>query len=83
MKELLPCPFCGGKARYQHDVASVSIDTGESIGDGIHFILCNDCSAVISAFTEDDVVDAWNTRALPANNLIIKIDKENLPWLKQ
>lgn len=83
MKELLPCPFCGGDAYHHYEIGSANLDTGETESRGIHFVLCNDCSAVISAFSEDEVVDAWNTRALPTHNLIVRVDKENVPWPKQ
>lgn len=50
MSELLPCPFCGEKAR---------IDRYE------HFyrVLCTDCPASTEwLYSEQEAIDAWNTR---------------------
>ncbi len=51
--ELLPCPFCGGKAAIQlgaiREVHTVDV-------------VCQDCSGAILAFCEDDAIANWNTR---------------------
>ena len=56
--ELLPCPFCGGKAE---------ILTAESMHGGYLFgIMCNDCCSRGDVYdTEAEAIDAWNTRVKP------------------
>ncbi len=54
--ELLPCPFCGGEARYIADHTLEKNDT----------IVCPKCICEISAFHHgDEFVSAWNTRVKP------------------
>lgn len=55
--DLLPCPFCGGRATY--------VD-GQNTLDGEPFVCCdNDCRAEIEVEGEDCIA-AWNTRAATA-----------------
>ena len=56
MIELLPCPFCGGRAeavRYSHQRNKA---------------YCADCEAETSIMhdTQEDAIAAWNRRAAPA-----------------
>jgi Lar family restriction alleviation protein len=51
-EELLPCPFCGGKA-------SVSTTT-DVIAMGV--VSCNDCNCHIVEATEEAAFAAWNRR---------------------
>lgn len=51
LKELLPCPFCGGEA--EHD----EVDEKES-----QRIMCMCCGANIREKYIIDAVEAWNTR---------------------
>lgn len=59
--ELLPCPFCGGRA---------AIYDAVECGPQAHVVTCENCMAssrVIFAMKDDvsfDLVSAWNTRAL-------------------
>lgn len=49
-EELIPCPFCGGGARY-------------AFCRDNHWVLCKDCGASGKmANTRQHAVDAWNTR---------------------
>lgn len=57
--ELKPCPFCGGKAIDFEDKA-MSIESGMSCVRS--FIVCSDCSAIVSGVTEAEAADAWNRR---------------------
>lgn len=50
IREVLPCPFCGGPGRYQ--------DTGL---DAI--IYCMDCTACVYGRNKNDALDRWNHRA--------------------
>lgn len=68
MKELKPCPFCGGFADLRHGVAP----DGNHIY-GVTWIQCFKCGCrtpnLISDgyygifATDDDVIDIWNRRA--------------------
>ena len=63
MAELLPCPFCGGKAVIEHNLSAVSV-------------ICERCSAMMGRTTMTDsfrrgklsfdrvkeAIEAWNTR---------------------
>lgn len=48
-QKLLPCPFCGGKAKYDADESSV---------------YCTQCLGQVTDFTlmKRDLFSAWNTR---------------------
>jgi len=57
--ELLPCPFCGGKAHktYVSDFRISSPRTGSRV-------TCGQCPAQSGAFgNEDEAIAAWNRRA--------------------
>lgn len=56
-EELKPCPFCGGHA------TSYGTRKMESGGSTHCLIHCDECSARLSAETENDAVEAWNRRA--------------------
>ena len=47
--ELLPCPFCGGEAKYDNN-------------EGYHYIICDECGARNFGFTREQAFDEWNTR---------------------
>ena len=53
MSELLPCPFCGGRASFKPRSFKAS---------------CDRCGAHVpnGALTSDEAIATWNTRALPA-----------------
>lgn len=56
-QELLPCPFCGGKA---------CLSNGELGGYTVIYIECIKCSTQTSTFYEDEsekAIEAWNKRA--------------------
>ena len=61
-KELLPCPFCGGKAFMQviephkHFIAELP-DYG-----GGAFIECSKCTCAMSCETEEKAIEVWNRR---------------------
>ena len=56
MSELLPCPFCGGKAE--------TITAKNTRGGDLFGIICNICASRGDFHdTEDAAIDAWNSRA--------------------
>lgn len=59
MKELKPCPFCGGKARLE------AIDFDD--GDSTWWVLCSVCGAETDEYSGGteaaaDAIKAWNNR---------------------
>lgn len=57
IEELLPCPFCGGKASWASD---------ESLDDWIPQCTAEGCWCMLGAYaTEAEAIDAWNRRAAP------------------
>lgn len=62
MAELLPCPFCGGKA----DIRKHSFwnDKAARFEDKTYSVKCCVCHTQIYPFfeTEKLAIDAWNTR---------------------
>lgn len=49
--KLLPCPFCGGKARFINFY-------------GLYMVECETCRiATDTDYTKEDVIKIWNTRA--------------------
>ena len=62
-KELLPCPFCGGKAMldiippHTHTIATFMPDY-----EGGAFIECTGCTCAMSGRTAEEVAEAWNRR---------------------
>lgn len=54
MSELLPCPFCGGKA------GLCTNDEGDKYGDG-YFVWCRECAAESGcSSTDKEAIEAWN-----------------------
>jgi Restriction alleviation protein Lar len=51
--ELLPCPFCGGKAKFER-VGNRRVST---------IIVCTDCSCTLETGEEWAQGSVWNTRA--------------------
>jgi Lar family restriction alleviation protein len=60
--ELLPCPFCGGKA-----TCSPADDSGEVV----YAVACLSCLAQITKCDEMGAIRQWNTRALAAHDLAV------------
>lgn len=60
MTELLPCPFCGGEARVQHQSRKLYGDVIDWYG-----VYCKKqfCGYVSGQSTEAEAIAAWNTRA--------------------
>jgi hypothetical protein len=54
-KELLPCTFCSGEAKY-------------GTNDGFHYIWCDDCGETIFGLSKKEAFDIWNTRVQCIDN---------------
>ena len=64
IKQLKPCPFCGGEASIYN--IPEFIDDDGAIQDGEIYVLCLSCKAVTNPwcdFTVKQSIEAWNTRA--------------------
>ena len=69
VKELKPCPFCGGEAETL---------TAESMHGGYLFvIMCDDCCSRGGVYdTEAEAIEAWNTRAeMSQEDIAILLDE--------
>lgn len=60
MSDLLPCPFCGGKAQL-HPPTYSDENPSEIIGPAC--VNCQNCCAAVIDTWEDDALAAWNRRA--------------------
>ena len=63
MDDLKTCPFCGGTAGYFWEAGACNLDTGETEKQTRFFVLCDDCSAVVSGWTPEEATANWNRRA--------------------
>ena len=61
-EELLPCPFCGGKADL------FSVPSPAERGQVAHRVICRSphCAALGYFKTEEGAIKAWNTRSITA-----------------
>jgi hypothetical protein len=57
-ENLLLCPFCGGKAKFE---LGGFCRVGEDVMSGT--VQCDDCWAIIYGDTERDAISRWNRRA--------------------
>ena len=82
-KELKPCPFCGGEARFR------IYDLKGYCGNYEYTIRCDNCNI---QFREDDVyqneiiarqkvIDKWNTRK-PIDNIIKELEENSSNYKK-
>ena len=51
--DLLPCPFCGNSPRYLRHLA----------GHYHESVICDYCGFALRAYSHDEPITAWNTRA--------------------
>lgn len=74
-ERLKPCPFCGGKAvlhivePHKHELATWMPDYG-----GGAFIECTQCTSGMSAESEAEVIEAWNTRK-PMERIVTDLEE--------
>ncbi len=63
-EKLLPCPFCGGKAK------RIDIEDGENAGGSC--IACSECNASgnVEFGFKENFVSNWNRRSTPAPDLV-------------
>ena len=61
--ELKRCPFCGGKAYYRAGSEPICVDDMTVCPDmTMHFVMCEDCSAVVSDVSKIGAITLWNMR---------------------
>lgn len=69
MVELLPCPFCGGKARLapvSDEILGAQTGWAVECHDHTSISTRHECATFVRGFSEDDKAEAikgWNTRA--------------------
>ena len=66
MKELKPCPFCGG--------TELNIESFSGWGGDV--VICADCLCVFSQMEltcEKDLIDAWNRRAGEQDEIVVEV----------
>lgn len=64
MNELKPCPFCGGEAEVRQYISFDETDSGEGMYSvGCYTDKCMGEYARNFYFSEDEAIEAWNTRA--------------------
>lgn len=61
--ELKSCPFCGGEAYHYADDNGISVEDMTIEPGVMHYVLCSNCSALVSGRTQNEAADAWNRRA--------------------
>lgn len=75
------CPFCGGDdIELERFVTKVNRDTPNPKEFIYWEAGCNDCGARVSRPTQEEAIEAWNTRGLPNVN---KSDKSNVVTIRQ
>ena len=73
-KELKPCPFCGGEAvinviePHEHVVVNLPPYPGGA------FIECTGCACAMSGQSEEEVIEAWNTRK-PMDKVVERLEE--------
>lgn len=68
MNELKPCPFCGEKAFMHRDINPINIDKELVESVTMFFVMCSNCSALVSDSSWDGVVEEWNRRVEPKDS---------------
>lgn len=74
-EQLMPCPFCGGKARVNDHIYLVTRECGHCFETPpIYGIVCEECGAMSKQFydTMGEAVAAWNDRVLVPHEIITK-----------
>lgn len=59
MQELLPCPFCGGRAEFEYEDWNEETGDGD---DGTGVVSCTECHTRTVRNDRDSVEAIWNTR---------------------
>lgn len=80
----IPCPFCGGLPVMRKDVEEYPADGEHAAGEyeACHMLCCDTCGIKLVDEYRDDVVAAWNDRAiLPEETVrafrLVEIEVEN------
>ena len=74
-EELKPCPFCGGEAvinviePHEHVVVNLPPYPGGA------FIECTGCTCAMSGQSEEEVIEAWNTRK-PMDKVVERLEEK-------
>lgn len=76
MEKLKPCPFCGGRAKRYQEKNGIVVENMTLEPNTVHFVLCTECSALVSESSEKEAAEAWNKRAAHEEPDIPIYDKE-------
>lgn len=77
--KLLNCPFCGGEAEirvikpHKHYLVDMPVYGGGA------FIECTECTCAMSAETEVEAIERWNTRK-PMDRIVEQLEKQSITW---
>lgn len=63
MSDLKPCPFCGAKAYHYQEKNGIVVEDMTIEPNVVHFVLCSECSALVSGGSEQEAIADWNRRA--------------------
>ena len=84
MDKLLPCPFCGNDGLGPIEEALHIAFTEHDWRGPFWTVQCDKCTATMGySDSEDEAIEAWNTRALDADALIEAAWMRGAAWMRE